>query len=84
MRYKKINLEVIVFAEDAEAVVAELNTVLDGMDETHTLFGGDIETVAVEHPGQARKSALTHTVAAGDKAIKATQKGLRTALRAMI
>ena len=84
MLYKKINLELIVVAEDADAVVAELNTVLDGMDEKHTLFGGDIETAAIEQPGTAKRSALTHTMAARDTAVKATKKGLAAALRAVI
>ena len=84
LRYKKINLELIVLAEDADAVIAELNTVLDGMDERHTLFGGDIETVAVEHSGKAKRSALAHTMAARETAIKATRKGLTAALRAVI
>ncbi len=84
MRYKKITLELIVIAEDAEAVVKELNTALDGMDERHTLFGGDIETVAFQHTGTARRSALAHTMAARETAIRATKKGLTAALRAVI
>ena len=46
MRYTKINLELIVVADEAEAVVGELNAALDRMDEKHTLFGGGIETAA--------------------------------------
>jgi hypothetical protein len=48
--YKKINIELIVVTDETEAVVAELNAVLDRMEEKHTLFGGEIETVAFEHP----------------------------------
>lgn len=84
MLYKKINLELIVMAEDAEAVIAELNAAVDGMEERHTIFGGDIETVDVKHSGTAKKSALAHTLAAGDTATKAARKGLTAALRAVI
>lgn len=72
--YKKINVELIVFAEDADAVVAELNTAIDGMEEKHTIFGGEIETVAVEHSGARKRSALRHTRAAGETAVGAVKK----------
>ncbi len=84
MLYKKINLELIVVAEDADAVVAELNTVLDVIDEKHTIFGGEIETVAFRHSETAKKSALAHTLAARDTATRAARKGLTAALRAVI
>ncbi len=84
MLYKKINLELIVVAENADAVIAELNTALDEMEETHTIFGGGIETVAFEHSGATRKSALAHMMAARETAIKAANKGLTVALRAVI
>ncbi len=71
MVYKKINLELIVVAEDAEAVVAELNATLDRLEEGHTIFGGGIECVSVEHRGTRRKSALMHTRAAGETAANA-------------
>ena len=38
MQYKKINVELIVFADEVEAVVAELNVALDRLEESHTLF----------------------------------------------
>jgi hypothetical protein len=44
MRYKRINVEIIVVADEAEAVVAELNVALDRLEDSHTLFGGEIET----------------------------------------
>jgi hypothetical protein len=44
MLYKKINVELIVVADEAEAVVAGLNAALDRLEERHTLFGGGIET----------------------------------------
>jgi hypothetical protein len=71
MAYKKINLEFIVFAEDAEAIVAELNAGLDRMEEKHTIFGGAIEAADVEHRGTRRRSALMHTREAGELAANA-------------
>jgi hypothetical protein len=87
MLYKKINVELIVVADEAEAVVAELNLALDQMEEKHTLFGGGIETVAFEHSGTRRKSALAHTVAAGETvavALRAARESVNVALRAVI
>lgn len=75
MRYKKIDLELIVHAEDAETVATELNSALDRLEERCTIFGGGIEMVAVEHRGRQRRSALRHTLAAGETAAIA----LRTA-----
>lgn len=71
MTYKKINLELIVFADDAEAVVAELNAALNRLEERHTVFGGGIEAVPVEHSETRKKSALMHTRAAGKTAADA-------------
>ena len=84
MLYKKINLELMVVADEAEAVVAGLNAALDKLEEKHTLFGGGIETVAFEHPGTRRRSALAHTKAAGETAVKAAREGLAVAFRAVI
>jgi hypothetical protein len=87
MLYKKINVEVIVVADEAEAVVAGLNAALDGLEERHTLFGGEIETVAFEHTGKRRRSALAHTMAAGVTAVGAlrtARKSVTVALRAVI
>jgi hypothetical protein len=87
MLYKKINVELIVVADEAEAVVAELNAALDWLEESHTLFGGGIEAVAFEHKGTRRRSALTHTIAAGEKvavAVRAAREGMHVALRAVI
>jgi hypothetical protein len=87
MRYKKISMEVIVVADEAEAVVAELNAALDQLEESHTLFGGGIETVAFEHPGKRRRSALAHTIAAGETAVgalKTARNAMTVALRAVI
>jgi hypothetical protein len=87
MQYKKISVEVIVIADEAEAVIAELNAALDHIDESHTLFGGGIETVDFEHSGKRRTSALGHTIAAGEtagRALKTARDGLKVALRAVI
>jgi hypothetical protein len=87
MLYKKIGVEVIVVADEAEAVVAELNAALDRLEESHTLFGGGIEAVAFEHPGKRRRSALAHTIAAGGTvvaALKTAGNGMTVALRAVI
>jgi hypothetical protein len=87
MLYKKINLELIVVADEADEVVAELNAALDQLDERHTLFGGDIDAVAFEHPGKRRRSALAHTVAAGQTVagtVRAARQSVAVALRAVI
>ena len=87
MLYKKISVEVIVVADEAEVVVAELNAALDRLEERHTLFGGGIETVAFEHPGRRRRSALAHATAAGETvagALKTARHGMTVALRAII
>ena len=87
MLYKKINVELIVVADGAEAVVAKLNTALDRLEEKHTLFGGGIETVPVEHRGTRKRSALAHTTAAGEKVagtVRAARGSVAVALRAVI
>jgi hypothetical protein len=87
MLYTKINVELIVVADEADAVVAELNSALDQLDERHTLFGGAIDTVAFEHPGKRKRSALAHTMAAGETvaaAVKAARDNVTLALRAVI
>ena len=87
MLYKKINVELIVVADESEAVVAELNAALDQLEERHTLFGGAIETVAFEHPGTRKKSALAHTIAAGETvavALRVARESVTVALRAVI
>jgi hypothetical protein len=87
MLYKKINLELMVVADEAEAVVAESNAALDRLEEKHTLFGGEIETVAIEHPGRRKRSALAHTMAAGEtvaSALRTARDSVNIALRAVI
>jgi len=87
MRYKKINVELIVLADEADAVIADLDTALDQMEEKHMLFGGGIESVAVEHRSARKKSALAHTMAAGETvagAIRVARDSVAVALRAVI
>jgi hypothetical protein len=73
MLYRKIELELIVEEGDAEAVVEELNAALDRLEGEHTIFGGEIETVAVEEPGTQRRSALMHTKAGVETAVDAVK-----------
>ena len=87
MLYKKINLELIAVADEADAIVVELNTALDRLEEKHTLFGGGIETVAFEHSGTRKRSALAHTIAAGETvagALRIARDSVTIALRAVI
>jgi hypothetical protein len=86
MLYKRINVELIVVADEAEAVVAELEAALDRLEEKHTLFGGGIETVAFEHLGVRKKSALAHAMTAVGTATGAvqTRKSVVAALRAVV
>jgi hypothetical protein len=46
MLYKKIAVELVVHADEAEAVVKRLNGALDHLEQNHTIFGGDIEAVS--------------------------------------
>ena len=64
MLYKRINVELIVPADEGDAVVAELNASFDRLEETYSLFGGGIEAVVFEHAGAQKKSALRHAIAA--------------------
>ena len=73
MLYKKINLELIVPADEAGGVICELGLALDRMEERYTLFGGATETVLIEHSGSRRKSALSHSLAAGKTALGAVK-----------
>lgn len=87
MLYKKINLELIAVADDADAVIGELNATLDRLDEKHTIFGGEIETTAFEHSGRRKRSALAHTIQASKTAayaLRTARKSMNVALRAVI
>jgi hypothetical protein len=87
MLYKKINIDLIVPADEAEAVIAGLNASLDVLEEKQTLFGGGIEAIDVEHRGIRKRSALAHTLAAGETvagAVKIARGHIKSALRAVI
>lgn len=87
MLYKKINIELIVVADEAEAVVEGLNAALDRLEQKHTLFGGGIETVAFKHRATRKKSALAHTMAAGETvagALRTARESVAVAFRAVI
>jgi len=73
MDYRKIIVELVVFADETDSVVAELNSSLDRMEETHAIFGGAIEVAPVRKSGTRRKSALTQTLAAGSAAVAAVR-----------
>ena len=87
MLYKKINVELIVVADEVEAVIAELDTALDLLEERHTLFGDGIEAITFEHPKRCKRSALAHTIAAGETvagALRTARESVVVALRAVI
>lgn len=69
MRYRKLNIELVVFEDEADSVVTKLNAAIDRLEEAHEIFGGDIDMVAVEKSGTRRKTALMHAVAAGGTAV---------------
>lgn len=73
MAYRKINVELIVFADEADSVVADINASLDKLEEAYTIFGGAIESIPVEHSGVRRKTALTHAIAGGGAAVAAVK-----------
>jgi len=85
--YKKIRVELLVVADEADMVVSELNATLDRLEESHTIFGGGIETVAFEHSGTRKRSAFAHTLAAGEMVAgtaRTARKSVNVALRAVI
>jgi D-ribose pyranose/furanose isomerase RbsD len=87
MLYKRINVELIVIADEAEAVEAQLEAALDRLEEKHTIFGGAVENVAFEHLGTKKKSALAHTRAAvgtAATAVRTARKSVAVALHAVI
>jgi hypothetical protein len=62
---KKINVELIVVADEAEEVVAELNARLDTLEERPHFLAEDRDR-RVRLPGTPKRSALAHTRAAGE------------------
>jgi hypothetical protein len=73
MKFKKLSVEMVVFPEDADAVIAALNSAIDRIGETHTIFGGEVESTPIEHGGTRRKSALRHAMDAGNTATSAVR-----------
>ncbi len=87
MKYKKITVELIVAADEAEEIAAALNSSLDQLDEKHALFAGEIETTDFKHRGTQKRSALEHTLAAGEtaaSALRTARDSVTVALRAVI
>ena len=87
MLYKKINLELIVPADEAGGVICELGLALDQMEDRYTLFGGGMETLLIEHSGSRRKSALAHTLSAGKTvagAVKIARQRVTSAMHLVI
>jgi hypothetical protein len=78
MLIQKLNVEVIVVADEADPAVAELNAALDPIKEGHTSFGGAVGTVALERPDHGKRSALTHTFAAGETVADAARVARRS------
>ena len=86
MQYRKINVELVVEAEETVAVVADINDALDRIEEKRALFGGDIQIAPVRHPSRRKRSAFAHTTAAGETvtdALRVTCDGLASALHAV-
>lgn len=87
MLYKRINVELIVAADEGDVVVAALNASFDQMEEKCTLFGGGIETAVFEHAGERKKSALRHTIAAAESvgdALRTARQSVAAALRTVV
>lgn len=87
MLYKKITVELIVVADEAQEIVAALNSSLDQLGETHAIFGGEVEMAAFEHRGKQKKSALAHTIAAGETAagaLRTARRSVAVAFRAVV
>lgn len=76
--YKKIKVELLVIAKEADVVVAKLNSAIDRLEEEHEIFGGDIETEVIQHRGARKKSALSRTREAGENAVVAIRRARQT------
>jgi hypothetical protein len=87
MRHKKITVELIVDADEADVVVNQLHGAIDQLEASHAIYGGDIEAVTFKHAGKRRRSAFAHTLAAGGTvagALRSTSKHISNAVRAVI
>jgi aryl-alcohol dehydrogenase-like predicted oxidoreductase len=80
--YQKISVELVVFSEEANAVAAELNSAIDLIEESHAIFGGEIETGPMEHCRARRTSALTHSLHAQNVATKAVKSAAQKVVNA--
>ena len=77
-------MELIVVADEAESVIAELNANLDRLEERHMIFGGGIECVAVEHPGPRKKITRMHTRATAGDVLRMAGEKMAVALKQII
>lgn len=87
MRYKKIVVELVVAEDEADKIIGQLNATLDQLEENHDIFGGEVEAVFFDGPARRRRSALAHTVAAGETvatALRNTSRHVGNAVRAVI
>jgi len=88
MLYKKINIDLIVPADEAEVVIVGFERPARCAErEAHALRRGGIEAVDVEHRGTRKRSALAHTlvVAKLSPVLSKIARGrVRSALRAVI
>lgn len=80
MEYQKLAIELIVNSEEADAVVARLNSAIDVIEESHAIFGGEIEVVALEHSGTPRKSALRQVLDARKVATAAVKSAAHSVI----
>jgi len=79
--------ELFVDSDVADVIVSQLNVVPDQLEETHTISSGDIETAIFNQLRKRRRSALGHTLAAGETvagALKSTSKQIGNPVRAVI
>ena len=61
VKCQKLDLELIVFSEESDEVVAELNSAIDRLEETHTIFGCGIDTFPIEHAGARAPRGKAHS-----------------------
>ena len=64
MAYQRINLELVVFADEADAIVAELMSSIDKVGATYSVFGGEVERGEFKPSETQNRSALMHTIRA--------------------
>jgi len=84
MRYKKLNIELIVLDDECDEIAAELNATLDRLEETFTLICGGLEAVTFERALTTKRSALTHTIAAAQTGVNRAHDAITRVLHAVI